>query len=246
METDTLLTHPWPDGFVVPAGRNYCFETNLSSGLNVMVESGGEFLWVPWRSGLSSNPLSAIVYGVAKFIRRKYRLMRKGQTITFWVGGALVLILSFSTTLWLTEPEVPPADKIKLLAASAISDEATLNAAARAAGLQNSPYVQGHVDGLNRLDATNVSIAGWATETITFISKGAPVIVMAFSEGRNILTIETKGERPDVNVALKLSDLARKNVAFTGSLKCSSGQKLVIVGATLSGTYAVLGSLNCP
>lgn len=172
--------------------------------------------------------------------------MRKGQAITFFVGGALVLILSFGITLWLTEPEVPAADKIKLLAASAISDEATLTAAAGAAGLQNSSYVKGHVDGLNRLDATTVNIAGWATETVTIISQGAPINVMAFSGGRNILIVETKGERPDVTSAFNLSDLAAKNVTFAGQLECRSGEKLLIVAATSSGTYASLGTISCP
>jgi hypothetical protein len=177
----------------------------------------------------------------------EYRLMQKGQAFIFWVGGALVLILSFSITLWLTEPEVPPADKIKILGASAISNEATLHAAAGAAGLRNTTYVKGYIEVLRRLDATNVRIEGWATETTTIISKGAPITIMAFSGGRNIFTVKAKGERPDVTAALNLSAEAAKNdVAFAGQLECSSGQKLLIVGATLSGNYAVLETVTCP
>jgi hypothetical protein len=173
--------------------------------------------------------------------------LSKAQAFIFWVVGALVLILSFGITLWLTEPVLPPADKIKLLAASAISDEATLTAAAGAAGLRNSTYVKGYIDVLRRLDATNVRIEGWAIETTAIISKGAPITIMAFSGGRNIFTVKAKGERPDVTAALNLSAEAGKNdVAFAGQLECSSGQKLLIVGATLSGNYAVLETVTCP
>ena len=172
--------------------------------------------------------------------------MRKSQAFAYWMGGATVLILSFGITLWLTEPEVPQAEKIKLLAASDVSDEVTLTAAAVAAGLQNSSYVKGHIDALSRIDATNVNISGWATETITIISKGAPINVMVFSGGRNVLTVETKGERPDVTSTFNLSDLAAKNVTFAGRLECRSGQKLLVVAATLSGTYASLGTVSCP
>ncbi len=110
--------------------------------------------------------------------------MRRGQALAYRIGGAAVLILSFSMTLWLTEPDLPPADKIRLLQASAISDEITLDAAVRAAMLKNSPYVGGHVNVLNRVDGTSVNISGWATETITIISKGAPISVLVFSDGK--------------------------------------------------------------
>ena len=33
--------------------------------------------------------------------------MLKGLTVKHWVGGVLILILSFTITLWLTEPEIP-------------------------------------------------------------------------------------------------------------------------------------------
>jgi len=42
--------------------------------------------------------------------------MLKSLTLKHWIVGALVLILSFTITLWLTKPEAPPEDMIKLLA----------------------------------------------------------------------------------------------------------------------------------
>ena len=172
--------------------------------------------------------------------------MRKGQVLAFSVGGLLVVSLSFVITLWLTEPEVPPAEKLKLLAASRIVDRSTLSAAAKTSGLLNSSYVKGKVDALTRLDAAHVSIAGWATETVRYTFKGASVTVMVFSGGRNILSVQTHGERPDVTSALNLSDDAARNVAFVGRMECISGQELIVVAATLSGTYAAFDTAKCP
>jgi hypothetical protein len=173
--------------------------------------------------------------------------MLKGLTFKHWVGGLLVLILSFTITLWLTEPEVPPDDMIKSLAVAAIIDEASLSAAAQTAGLKYSSYVKGNVDALSRADANQVSIAGWAVETLAAITaRGAPITIMAFSGGKRIFSVETKGERPDVTSALNLSEETAKNVAYAGRLQCSSGEKLLIVAATLSGTYALLDMKTCP
>jgi hypothetical protein len=44
----------------------------------------------------------------------------------------------------------------------------------------------------------------------------------------------------------RLTEEAAKNVAFAGRLECSPGQKLLIVGASLSGSYALLGTKSCP
>jgi hypothetical protein len=173
--------------------------------------------------------------------------MLKSLTLKYWVVGALVLILSFTITLWLTKPEVPPEDMIKSLAAAAVSDEASLNAAAQAAGLQYSSYVNGNIEELSRAQANQVSIAGWAVETPAAITaRGAPITVMAFSGGRRIFSVQTKGERQDVTSALNLPEEAAKNVAFAGRLECSPGEKLLIVGATLSGTYGLVSTKSCP
>jgi hypothetical protein len=173
--------------------------------------------------------------------------MLKSLTLKHWIIGAFVLILSFTITLWLTEPEIPPEDMIKSLAAAAISDEASLHAAARTAGLQNSSYVKVNIEALTRVDANHISISGWAVETLPAITaRGAPVTVMAFSGGRRIFSVETKGERPDVTSALNLSEETAKNVAFAGRLECSPDQKILIVGATLSGAYVLLSTKSCP
>lgn len=176
--------------------------------------------------------------------------MLKGLSFKHWAVGVLVLILSFTITLWLTEPEapqLPPEEMLKSLAAAAVSDEASLGAAARTAGLQYSSYVKGNVDVLSRVDANHVSISGWAVETISATTaRGAPITVMAFDDGKRVFMMETKGERPDVTAALNLSEEAAKNVTFAGQLECSSGNQLFIVGASLSGTFALLGKKNCP
>jgi hypothetical protein len=173
--------------------------------------------------------------------------MLKGLTLRHWVVGVLVLSLSFSVTLWLTEPKILPEDMIKLLASAAVADESSLIEAARTAGLQYSPYVKGSVDGLSRVEANHVSISGWAIETMAAITaRGSPVTVMVFSGGKRIFSVETKGERSDVTSALNLSEETAKNVKFTGQLECSAGQKLLIVSATLSGTYGSLGTKDCP
>jgi hypothetical protein len=172
--------------------------------------------------------------------------MLKRLTFKHWVAGSLVLILSFTITLWLTEPEVPP-DMIKSLAAATIFDEASLSAAARMAGLQYSSYVKGNIDAFSRDEANQISIAGWAVETLAAITaRGAPITIMVFGGGRRIFSVETKGERPDVTSTLNLSQETAKNVAYAGRLQCSPGQKLLIVGATLSGAYALLDTKSCP
>ena len=172
--------------------------------------------------------------------------MRKKQALIYFIAGALVLVLGFVVNLWLIEPDELQNPKIKLLIASAISDEATFNTAARAAGFQHSPDVKGIIDSLKRIDANNVSSDGWAVETTTSVTNVTPVVVMAFSGGKNVFAVTTKGARPDVATALKLSDVAAKNVAFSGWLKCSSGQKLIFAGATTNGGYNIFGIFNCP
>ena len=173
--------------------------------------------------------------------------MLKSLTLKHWVVGVLVLCLSFAVTLWFTEPEIPPEDMIKSLASAAVADESSLIEAARTAGLQYSPYVKGSVDGLSRVEANHVSISGWAVETIAAITaRGSPVTVMVFSGGKRIFSVETKGERPDVTSALNLPNETGRNVVFIGRLQCNAGQKLLIVGATLSGTYALLTTKSCP
>ncbi len=122
--------------------------------------------------------------------------MRKGLALGYWVGGATVFFLGFSVTLWLTEPELPAVEKIELLKASAIADETTLIQAAKAAGLQNSSYVRGNVDALKRSGDDIVTVAGWAAETITIISKGAPTLVMALVVARTYLRCRRKTSVP--------------------------------------------------
>jgi hypothetical protein len=80
----------------------------------------------------------------------------------FYLGvlGAGVLVGSFLTTLWLTEPTTPPdikpalpSIKSDILAASLVRDEGTLPAAANAAGLKPSDKLKGVVDAVTRLNS---------------------------------------------------------------------------------------------
>jgi hypothetical protein len=159
-----------------------------------------------------------------------------------WLAGALALVISFSITLWLTEPEIPPADAIPWLAASAISDESSLHTAADRVGLKRSPHVKGHVDVLRRTGA-NVIISGWAIERG---SKGEPITVMVFAGGSNILNTETRDERLDVAAALSLAVEAARNAGFSGQIRCNSQSKLVIVAASVNGNYDAISTGECP
>jgi activator of HSP90 ATPase len=172
--------------------------------------------------------------------------MQKKRPFILGFGGAAILIASFGFTYWLTEPDSPEAAKIKSFAASTISDEVTLRAAAAAAGLVNSTSIKGNVDELRRIDANKVRIVGWTAETSSLMPKASPITVMGFSAGKNVFTVETIGERRDVTVAQKLTNEAAKNVVFSSSLTCSTQEKLLIVSAALSGTYAILDIFNCP
>jgi hypothetical protein len=173
---------------------------------------------------------------------RRVTLLLASLSPIDWIGAALVLVLSFSITLWLTEPEIPLADKIPWLAASAISDESSLHTAADKIGLKRSSHIKGHVDELRRTGG-EVMITGWAVERG---STGEPMTVMIFVEGHNILNAETRGERPDVTSALNLTTEAARNAAFSGRLKCDSRSRLLVVAASVSGRYDSISTVSCP
>jgi hypothetical protein len=174
---------------------------------------------------------------------------------TFYLGllGAGVLVGSFLTTLWLTEPTTPPdiqpalpSIKSDIFAASLVRDEGTLRAAANAAGLTPSDKLKGVVDVVTRLNSTQVSIQGWALD---LHGQTGPIAVMVFADGENVLKAYTKGPRPDVADAFKLLQDAASNVAFEGLVACKPGQPLFVVAVTQTDLYVALGharALICP
>jgi hypothetical protein len=143
----------------------------------------------------------------------------------------------------LTKPDRPLTAAMTMLAGSTVSDLGSLMTAVKAAGLKGTPDVRGAIDEITRLHNDQVSLKGWAAE----VAGGpSPLTVMVFVEGKNKLTMETDGRRPDVTDALGLSGNAAADVAFEGNVTCSRGQKLIVVAITRSDVYGQFGSRLCP
>jgi hypothetical protein len=167
------------------------------------------------------------------------------RSVRSWLtlaAGGLAFAVSFVVVMRLTHPARPPTSAMMVLAGSTISDLGSLMAAVKLAGLRGTPDVKGSIDELTRHD-NDVTLTGWAAE----IAGGdAPLAVMVFVDGRNKLTMQTSGRRPDVSAALGLSDAASANVAFQGSLTCSRGQKLIVVAVAQRDVYGQFGTRLCP
>ncbi len=165
------------------------------------------------------------------------------------VLGAGVLAGSFFITLWLItpEPDQPLPSAASLLAKRTISDDRTLSAGAASLGLQMSDSVKGFVDALVRLNDRQVKISGWVADTK---GQGAPITVLVFADGQNVLETETKGVRADVEAALKLRSRVGPNIVLDAIFSCRPGQTLLGVAVTDSRLYASLdhpaGPLICP
>ena len=160
-----------------------------------------------------------------------------------WAAGGVVFALSFVIVMRLTKPGRPPTPAMTMLARSTISDLGRLMAAVKAAGLKGTPDVKGGIDEITRLDNDRVTLKGWAIDTSNVTSALA---VLVFVDGRNKLTMETSGGRPEVTAALGLSDAASANVSFADNLTCSRGQKLIVVAVAQSGVYGHFGTRVCP
>lgn len=130
-----------------------------------------------------------------------------------------------------------------MLAGATITDLGRLMAAVKAAGLKGTPDVKGGIDEITRLDDDHVTLKGWAAE---ISGSGSPLAVMVFVDGRNTLTMETDGRRPDIAETLGLSDAASANMAFQGKLTCSRGHKLIVVAVARSDLYGHFGTRTCP
>jgi hypothetical protein len=159
------------------------------------------------------------------------------------VAGGLIFVICFATAMRSTRPQRPPTPAMTALAGAAISDLRSLMAAVKVARLRGAPDVKGAIEELTRLDDDHVTLKGWATDVS---GGGSPLTVMVFVDGRNTLTMETAGRRPQIGEALGLSDAAAANVSFQGNLTCSRGQKLIVVAVAPSDVYGHFGTRLCP
>ena len=173
----------------------------------------------------------------------KPRPRRSARSWLTLVAGGLVFAVSFAIVMRVTKPARPPTAAMTMLAGATVADLRGLMAAVKAAGLKGTPDIKGGIDEISRRNDGHVTLKGWATE----ISGGdSPLAVMIFVDGRNTLTTQTNGGRPEITAALGLSDAAAANVSFEGDLACSRGQKLIVVAVAQSDVYGHFGSRLCP
>ncbi len=78
------------------------------------------------------------------------------RTIAYLVGGLVVLVGSFLITNWILSRNDGVNWKF--------TDEASLAAAAKAAGYHPSKDLGGHVDTVARIDGGKVRVNGWAVD----------------------------------------------------------------------------------
>jgi hypothetical protein len=159
-----------------------------------------------------------------------------------WVVGGLIFAISFVAALRLSEPARTPTPAMMTLAGATIPDLRRLMAAVKTAGLRGTPDVKGAIDEITRLDIDHVTLKGWAAD----ISGSAPLAVMVFVDGRNTLTMDTAGGRPEVASELGLSGVASANISFEANLVCSRGQKLIVVAVAPRDVYGHFGARLCP
>ena len=157
-------------------------------------------------------------------------------------AGALIFAVSFLVAMLLTKPMGLTTAAMTRLASSTVSDLKTLMTAVKTAGLRGTTDVKGAIEEIKRIDSDRVFLKGWAVE----IGDSTPLTVMVFVDGHNSLTVETNGRRDEASNALGLSDDATANVSFEGRLKCSRGQKLIVVAVARSDVYGQFGSRACP
>ncbi len=169
---------------------------------------------------------------------------RRTRRWPIWLAGALALVLSFLLTLWLTSPAKPPSPAVQSMTRSIVSDQRTLIAAIKAAGLRGSPNVKGAIDEIVRLDASQVAVAGWAGEVG---NGGAPLEIVVFVDGETALTMRTSGPHDGATTALGLSDAATaRDISFQGRVECGRGHKLIVVAIAQSGSYGYFSPRVCP
>jgi hypothetical protein len=160
-----------------------------------------------------------------------------------WVVGGLIFAISFVAALRLTEPARAPTPAMMTLAGATIPDLRRLMAAVKTAGLRGTPDVKGAIDEITRLDIDHVTLKGWAAD---ISGNGTPLAVMVFVDGRNTLTMDATGGRPEIANELGLSGAASANISFQANLVCSRGQRLIVVAVAPRDVYGHFGARLCP
>jgi hypothetical protein len=163
---------------------------------------------------------------------------------------AAALCGSFFITLWLTEPATVSTASItddrsdvERLAARRISNDVDLLTAAKDIGLYPSVRMRGNIDVLRRMSEGVVSMTGWAADTR---GDATPLDILVFVGGAVAAKTQTKGERPDVTEAIHLGFGAEKNVSFSVSFSCRTGEQPVTVSMGTARQYIPLTSGPCP
>jgi len=156
------------------------------------------------------------------------------QRIGFLLGGMVVLVGSFLITNWILSNNEGLNWRF--------TDEASLEAAATAAGFHSSKDLSGFMEGVVRVDNEKVRANGWVVD---ISGDGTPIDLSAFVNGQNIATFRTDGPRPDVSETIikpnpKANPNSANNVQFIASFSCAPGDKLFVVATTATRNYILL------
>ena len=157
--------------------------------------------------------------------------------------GFLIAALTFFVFLWLTQPATQPNPWAARLANAVVSDATSLMVAVQTAGLRGTADIRGAIEEIKRHDEESVAIKGWAIDAS---SDGSSLTVMAFANGKHVLTTTTSGARKDIARILGLSDAGGSNASFLGKLMCRREQKLIVIAVTSGGMYSHFRSVTCP
>jgi hypothetical protein len=156
------------------------------------------------------------------------------QRIGFLLGGLAVLVGSFLITNWILSKNEGLNWRF--------TDEASLDAAATAAGFRSSKDLSGSVDIVVRVDNKKVTAMGWALD---IFGDGTPINLNAFVNGQNIAVFRTDGPRTDITEGIikpnpKANPNSANNTQFIASFSCAPGDKLFVVATTATRSYLLL------
>jgi hypothetical protein len=193
-----------------------------------------------WNKRSRSNVFRNV--SLIPLVRRSFLgvLMLSARLLARIAFLAAVLVGSFFTTLWLTEPDISDVDR---LAGRSISDDSELSKAAQEIGLRPSERMRGYVDLIMRLSKRDVSATGWVADTD---GDASPANVLVFVSGAAVGATQTKGERPDVTQALHLRFGSEKNTSFTVNFSCRTHDQPIIIGIGRAKNYVKIESGACP
>jgi hypothetical protein len=152
---------------------------------------------------------------------------------------------SFFLTLWLTEPSEPwvdRSDRAKLVTHKITSVEDFKRAAGNA-GFRFSSNLRGSIDWIKRIDAGNVTMAGWLADKEGYAD---PIEIVVVTRDGKTASTRTAGERADVTRELSLGFGAEKNVSYQITFACGPGDQPFVIGIGTKGQYIPLISPRCP